>query len=121
MAECFLAPPMICAVTGCSAPGRRPMDSRMATHRTAAAPAAVSAKMGRQSSERHAGPTPRVLSRRRVGFRPTRLLNAAGTRPEPGVSVPRLKLTRPAATATAEPELEPPGTYSGLNVLPGVP
>ena len=43
-----------------------------------------------------------------VGFNPTRLLNAAGTRPEPAVSVPSEKLTSPAATATAEPELEPP-------------
>ena len=36
------------------------------------------------------------------------LLNAAGTRPEPAVSVPSAKDTRPAATATAEPELDPP-------------
>ena len=36
------------------------------------------------------------------------LLNAAGTRPDPAVSVPSAKLTRPAATATPEPELEPP-------------
>ncbi len=35
-------------------------------------------------------------------------LNAAGTRPEPAVSVPSAKATSPAATATAEPELEPP-------------
>ncbi len=44
-----------------------------------------------------------------VGFNPTMLLNAAGTRPDPAVSVPSAKLTRPAATATAEPALEPPG------------
>ena len=43
-----------------------------------------------------------------LGFTPTRLLKQAGTRPEPAVSVPRLKLARPSATATAEPELEPP-------------
>ena len=49
------------------------------------------------------------------------LLNAAGIRPEPAVSVPRLKLASPAATATAEPELEPPGTNSLLKVLPGTP
>ena len=36
------------------------------------------------------------------------LQKPAGTRPEPAVSVPSAKLTRPAATATAEPELEPP-------------
>ena len=35
-------------------------------------------------------------------------LKAAGTRPEPAVSVPRAKSTRPSATAVAEPELEPP-------------
>ena len=35
-------------------------------------------------------------------------LKAAGTRPEPAVSVPRAKSTMPSATATAEPELEPP-------------
>jgi hypothetical protein len=36
------------------------------------------------------------------------LLNAAGTLPDPAVSVPREKLTNPIATATADPELEPP-------------
>ena len=38
-----------------------------------------------------------------------------GTLPEPAVSVPRAKLTNPVATATAEPELEPPEMWSGLN------
>ena len=75
---------------------------------TVAASLVVSAKMERQSRERHAGTVPRVLTRPRVGFNPTTLLNAAGIRPEPAVSVPRAKLTKPAATATAEPELEPP-------------
>jgi hypothetical protein len=65
-------------------------------------------KTDTQSSVRHAGSTPAVLTRPRVGLRPTRLLNAAGTRPEPAVSVPSAKLTSPAATATADPELEPP-------------
>ena len=37
------------------------------------------------------------------------LLSAAGTRPDPAVSVPSASGTRPAATATAEPELDPPG------------
>ena len=40
-------------------------------------------------------------------------LHAAGTRPEPAVSVPRARSTSPAATATAEPELEPPGIRPG--------
>ena len=37
-----------------------------------------------------------------------RLLKAAGTRPEPAVSVPNEKLSRPSATATADPALDPP-------------
>jgi hypothetical protein len=43
-----------------------------------------------------------------VGFTPIRLLNPAGTRPEPAVSLPRLKVLKPSATAVAEPALEPP-------------
>ena len=50
-------------------------------------------------------------------FRPTTLFTAAGTRPEPAVSVPKVKLTKPAATATPDPELEPPEMKSGLNTL----
>lgn len=46
---------------------------------------------------------PLVLSKSRVGFRPTMLLNDADTRPEPAISVPSAKPTSPAATATAEP------------------
>ncbi len=80
-----------------------------ATSSTSSASSAVSAKIETQSSERQAGTTPRVLIRPRVGLRPMRLLKAAGTRPEPAVSVPSEKLTSPAATATAEPELDPPG------------
>ena len=51
---------------------------------------------------------PAVLNSPGAGLRPTTLLAAAGTRPEPAVSVPKAKLTRPAATATPEPELDPP-------------
>ena len=50
----------------------------------------------------------------RLGLRPTMLLSAAGTRPEPAVSVPSASGTRPAATATAEPELDPPGMSVGI-------
>src|SRR6478672_7041150 len=71
--------------------------------------------METQSNVRHAGTTPEVLRSPRVGFRPTRLLKAAGTLPEPAVSVPSEKLTRPRATATADPELDPPETYSSSN------
>ena len=35
-------------------------------------------------------------------------LNAAGTRPDPAVSVPSANGTLPSATTTAEPELDPP-------------
>ena len=59
---------------------------------------------------RQAGNTPAVLMRPGVGFSPTRLLKPAGTRPEPAVSVPSAKAAWPRATATAEPELEPPLT-----------
>src|SRR5258707_14783792 len=68
----------------------------------------VRANTDTQSSVRQAGTMPRVLMRPRVGFKPIKLLKAAGTRPEPAVSVPKEKLTRPSATATAEPELDPP-------------
>ena len=49
------------------------------------------------------------------------LVNPAGTRPEPAVSVPKAKLTSPAETATADPELEPPGIMSGSKGLSAVP
>ena len=91
------------------------------TSSTAAASGTVSANTDTQSSERQAGTTPRALTRPRVGFSPTMLLNAAGTRPEPAVSVPSAKATRPAATATAEPELDPPGMKAGSNGFGGTP
>ena len=68
------------------------------------------AKIETQSSDWQAGTTPAALINPRLGLRPIRLQNAAGTRPEPAVSVPSAKLTRPRDTATAEPELEPPET-----------
>ena len=71
------------------------------------------AKIDTQSSDLHAGTTPVVGTSPRVGFTPTIPWNAAGTRPEPAVSVPRAMSAMPRATATAEPELEPPETYSG--------
>jgi hypothetical protein len=49
------------------------------------------------------------------------LLNIAGTRPEPAVSVPSEIGTSPAATAVADPELEPPGMRSPRNALRGTP
>ena len=44
---------------------------------------------------------------------PTSPPNAAGTRPDPAVSVPMPMSAMPSATATADPELEPPDTRSG--------
>src|SRR5271157_44016 len=44
-----------------------------------------------------------------VGFNPTVPHRLAGCRMEPPVSVPRAATQRPAATAAAEPPLEPPG------------
>ena len=37
-------------------------------------------------------------------------VSAAGTRPDPAVSVPSASVTIPRATATAEPDDDPPGT-----------
>src|SRR5205823_11758852 len=88
---------------------------------TATASPTVSANIDTQSSERQAGSTPRALTRPRVGFSPTMLVNDAGTRPDPAVSVPSAKATSPTATATAEPELEPPGMKSESNGLRGTP
>ena len=71
------------------------------------------------SSERQAGTTPLADRAPSVGFSPTMPFSAAGTRPEPAVSVPSAKAAMPRATATAEPDEEPPGTISGSSALRG--
>src|SRR5258708_426836 len=91
------------------------------TFSTVSASAQESANAEMQSSDRQAGTEPSLLTRPGVGLRPTMLLKPAGTRPEPAVSVPRAKLTKPEATATAEPELEPPGMKDGSNGFFGTP
>ena len=56
-----------------------------------------------------------------MGFIPTTPHSAAGWRMEPPVSEPRARSAKPAATAAAEPPLEPPGTRLvswGLRVGP---
>ena len=73
--------------------------------------------MDTQSNDRHAGTMPRVLILPTLGFSPMMLLKAAGTRPDPAVSVPSAKLASPVATATAEPELEPPEMKSALKLF----
>src|SRR5437764_13361465 len=56
-----------------------------------------------------------------VGLNPTRFVNAAGSRIEPPVALPRPIAASCAATADAEPPELPPGTRSksyGFFVLP---
>src|SRR3954469_7528951 len=87
----------------------------------AKASSTVSVNTETQSNVRQACTMPAVETRPRLGFSPTILLRLAGTRPEPAVSVPSASGTRPAATATAEPELDPPGMSFGSNRLRGTP
>ena len=89
--------------------------------KTKEASAQFNVKIEIQSRDRQAGTTPRVLSAPRVGLSPTTLLNPAGTRPDPAVSVPRENDTSPAETATAEPLLDPPGISLASKGLRGVP
>ena len=91
------------------------------TASTAAASAVSRVKTLTQSSERQAGSTPVVVTSPRVGLSPTIPFIAAGTRPEPAVSVPRANGTTPDATATALPELDPPAIRSPPNTLSGAP
>src|ERR1700691_410775 len=56
--------------------------------------------------------SPQRDTRPYVGIRPGMPQQAAGWRIEPPVSVPRATTANPAATAAAEPPLEPPGTRS---------
>ncbi len=51
-----------------------------------------------------------------VGLTPTMPCKPAGTRPEPAVSVPIAMSASPVATATADPELDPPLMNSGLRL-----
>src|SRR5205085_12090351 len=74
-----------------------------------------------QSSVRQAGTSPALEISPRLGFRPTILLSIAGTRPEPAVSVPSASGTRPAETATADPEVDPPGIKTARIGLTGRP
>ena len=64
--------------------------------------------MLKQSIDLQAGTTPLQEMSPRVGLNPTISLNAAGTLPEPAVSVPKAKDASPQETAIAEPEEDPP-------------
>ena len=60
-------------------------------------------------------------TRPRLGLKPNRPVEAAGTRMEPAASVAWASGTMPAATAAAAPPLEPPAlrlTFHGLRVAP---
>ena len=58
------------------------------------------------------GTMPLRLTSPTVGFRPTMPLMDAGLTIDPSVSVPTAMVHRFAATATADPELEPDGVRS---------
>src|SRR5271165_6741929 len=91
------------------------------TRCTASAASTVRANTEIVSTDRQAGIVPVAEIAPTVGFNPTILPNAAGTRPDPAVSVPRAKSTMPAATAMPDPDEDPPGTCAALNTLRGVP
>ena len=63
------------------------------------------------------GMMPLRLIRPTVGFTVTRPFWVAGLSSEPEVSVPIAAAQRPAATATAEPALEPPGNTTGAPLV----
>ncbi len=87
------------------------------TPSTVAASATVVVNTETQSYVAIAGTTPWVETTPGVGFTPTMPHRAAGTRPDPAVSVPSASSTWPVATAIADPELEPPAMYSGTRGL----
>ena len=72
-----------------------------------------------QSRDRQAGTSPTVLISPREGLKPGIPFNAGGTRPDPAVSVATVNGTSPRATASADPELEPPEMRPCPYTLPG--
>ena len=74
-----------------------------------------------QVSPLNASGSGQVEIRPRCGLMPTSPVQAAGMRTEPAPSDPSAAGTSPAATAAAEPPLDPPGVWSrfhGLRVCP---
>src|SRR5438309_6888163 len=84
---------------------------KIASH-TMAASSTVFVKGPTWSSDEAKATTPQRGTRPYVGFMPTTPQSAAGWRIEPPVSVPSAKSASPAATATADPPDDPPGTRS---------
>ncbi len=73
----------------------------------------VGGKDGRDVVVGTRGHDPTVESAPTVGFTPTIPCRPAGTPPYPAVSVPIAMSAKPSATATADPELDPPEIRSG--------
>src|SRR6266849_1064021 len=103
----------------CQMPSRRPASgagsilgaaSPAITASASAQPATLLAIGPIESSVNDSGKAPSVGTRCLLGFQPTRPHSAAGIRVEPPVSVPMAISHMPSATATAPPEVEPPGT-----------
>jgi hypothetical protein len=80
-----------------------------------AASATVRVSGPRWSSDHDSGIAPARLTRPYVGLRPTTPQQAAGSRMEPPVSLPSAPSAKPAATAAAEPLLEPPAQWPGFH------
>ena len=97
-------------------PGCGPLMAASIGHRSAT-PAATTPGV----SSVGASPRPPVrLIRPRFGLMPATPQNAAGMRTEPPVSLATAAGTMPAATAAADPPLEPPGTRSRFHGLRGL-
>ncbi len=84
---------------------------------SSAASCAVRAIGPTVSSEALIGMTPSVLTCPRAGRTPVSPHSAEGTRTEPPVSVPSAPAHSPAATAAADPPLDPPGLRSRFQGL----
>ena len=80
-----------------------------------AASATVRVSGPRWSSDHDSGIAPARLTRPYVGLRPTTPQHAAGSRMEPPVSLPSAPSANPAATAAAEPLLEPPAQWPAFH------
>ena len=74
-----------------------------------------------QSSVRQAGTKPARAPAAPCRLQTHQIVECRRYAPEPAVSEPSANGTTPAATRTADPELEPPLTYSRLNTQPGLP
>src|ERR1700686_1278922 len=92
--------------------GSRPTREYKTPVRGATSPT-VRASGPAQSKAGESGMMPSQEMRPQLGFRPATPQRDAGMRMEPPVSVPMLPWQRPAATAAAEPPLEPPGMRVG--------